>query len=160
MKSNFQGWLLLIAGAVLAWHVILPESAKYHGQRLAKLPTKPSQPLLEAETERAADAYRLPRRLLKALVHVESGYNPKAVSQVGAIGAAQIMPFNASRCGLSKSHLWDATYNLRCGARILREEIDRLGNLSDALAVYNCGKPRCVEGQKYAKKVLSLSKFY
>ena len=160
MTSNNQGWLWLIAGAALAWCVSVPEIAVYHGQRLARLPTKPSKPVLEAEVERAASAYDLPKGVLKALVRVESAYNPLAVSKVGARGISQVMPFNAVRCGLDKEHLWDATYNIRCGAQILREELDRLGNLTDALTVYNCGRVQCAEGKQYASKVLALSKHY
>lgn len=149
-----------MAGVALAWCVSVPESCLYHGQRLARLPTQPSKSVLEAEVERAASAYDLPTGVLKALVRVESAYNPLAVSKVGARGISQVMPFNASRCGLNKEHLWDATYNIRCGAQILREELDRLGNLKDALTVYNCGKVRCAEGKQYAAKVLALSKNY
>jgi soluble lytic murein transglycosylase-like protein len=120
-----------------------------------------SRALLEAEVERAADAYGLSRKVLKALVKVESAYNPKAVSPVGARGIAQVMPTNAKRCGLpDPDHLWDATTNLRCGAQILREELDQHGNLERALTVYNCGRVKCAEGQKYAKKVLALSTVY
>jgi hypothetical protein len=34
----------------------------------------------------------------------------------------------------------------------LREELDQHGNLQRALTVYNCGRVKCSEGQKYAKK--------
>jgi soluble lytic murein transglycosylase-like protein len=154
------GWI--VAALVLAaCYVSLPEDLVYHGGRLLKRPVVASKALLEAEVERAADAYGLSRKVLKALVRVESAYNPKAVSRVGARGIAQIMPFNARRCGLPDAdHLWDPTYNLRCGARILREELDQHGDLQRALTVYNCGRVKCAEGQQYAKKVLALSTVY
>jgi len=153
---------LAIAGfCLLAWYVCLPDSAVYHGSRIAKLPVKPNQTTLEAEVNRAADAYGLRRAVLKALVRVESAFNPLALSRVGARGIAQIMPFNAVRCGLKDaSKLWDPTLNVRCGAQILREELDQHGDLHKALTVYNCGKVKCAEGQKYASKVISLSKLY
>lgn len=159
--SNDQssGWI--VATLVLAaCYVSLPETLVYHQARLLRRPVEASRGLLEAEVERAADAYGLSRKVLKALVKVESAYNPKAVSKVGARGISQVMPFNASRCKLDKEHLFDPTYNIRCGAKILREELDRVGNLKDALAVYNCGKIKCAEGQKYAQKVLALSSVY
>lgn len=159
--SNDQssGWI--VATLVLAaCYVSLPETLVYHQARLLRRPVEASRGLLEAEVERAADAYGLSRKVLKALVKVESAYNPKAVSRVGARGISQVMPFNASRCKLDKEHLFDPTYNIRCGAKILREELDRVGNLKDALAVYNCGKIKCAEGQKYAQKVLALSSVY
>jgi soluble lytic murein transglycosylase-like protein len=154
------GWIV-IALVIAACYVSLPEDLVYHGGRLLKRPVVASKALLEAEVERAADAYGLSRKVLKALVRVESAYNPKAVSRVGARGIAQIMPFNARRCGLPDAdHLWDPTYNLRCGARILREELDQHGDLQRALTVYNCGRVKCAEGQQYAKKVLALSTVY
>lgn len=155
-----QGWI--VAGLVaLAWYVSVPETVVYHGSRVARRPVEPSRALLESEVDRAADAYGLKRSILRALVRVESAYNPKAVSHVGARGVAQIMPFNAARCGLpDASKLWDPTYNLRCGAQILREELDQHGDLHKALTVYNCGRLKCADGHKYATKVLSLSKLY
>lgn len=159
--DNQQGSGFIVAALVVAaCYVSLPETLVYHGGRLLRRPVAASRALLEAEVERAADAHRIPRKVLKALVKVESAYNPKAVSPVGARGISQVMPFNAKRCNLDKDHLFDPTYNIRCGAQILREEIDRVGNLRDALAVYNCGKIKCAEGQKYAKKVLALSSVY
>lgn len=155
-----SGWIVA-ALVVAACYVSLPETLVYHGGRLLKRPVAASRALLEAEVERAADAYGLSRKVLKALVRVESAYNPKAVSKVGARGIAQIMPFNARRCGLPDAdHLWDPTYNLRCGAKILREELDQHGDLHRALTVYNCGRIKCAEGQQYAKKVLALSTVY
>jgi soluble lytic murein transglycosylase-like protein len=161
MSSEGSGWLLLIAGATLAWCVSIPDTAMYHGARVLRRHTEPTRYVLEAEIDRAADAYGLRRAVLRALVRVESAFNPKALSPVGARGIAQIMPANAKRCGLPDSEkLWDATYNLRCGAQILREELDQHGDLHKALTVYNCGRVKCAEGQKYASKVISLSKLY
>jgi len=155
-----SGWIIA-ALLVAACYVSLPEALVYHGGRLLGRPVVPSKALLKAEVERAADAYGLSRRVLQALVRVESAYNPTAVSKVGARGIAQIMPFNAKRCGLADAdHLWDATANLRCGAKILREELDLHGDLHRALTVYNCGRTKCAEGQKYAKKVLALATVY
>ena len=160
MSSDQGGGWIVAALVVAACYVSLPETLVYHGGRLLKRPVAASRALLEAEVERAADAHRIPRRVLKALVKVESAYNPSAISPVGARGISQVMPFNARRCNLDKDHLFDPTYNIRCGAQILREELDRVGNLKDALAVYNCGKIKCAEGQQYAKKVLALSTVY
>jgi soluble lytic murein transglycosylase-like protein len=159
-SSQGSGWI--VAALVLAaCYVSLPEALVYHGGRLFKRPVIASRALLEAEVERAADAYGLSRKVLKALVKVESAYNPKAISPVGARGIAQIMPFNAKRCGLPDAdHLWDATFNLRCGAKILREELDLHNDLKQALTVYNCGRTKCAAGQKYAQRVIALSTQY
>lgn len=159
-NDNSAGAIIVVGFVILACFCTLPETLTYHGGRLLRLPVRASKGLLEAEVERAADAYGLSRRVLKALVKVESAYNPAAVSKVGARGIAQVMPFNAKRCGLQANHLWDPTYNVRCGAKILREELDVHGDLKRALTVYNCGRVKCAEGQQYAKKVLALSTVY
>lgn len=155
-QHNGSGWLCA-AVFLLACYTALPESLVYHCTRLIGEPVEPSRAVIADEVTRTALAYDLPPGLLHALVKVESGYKPKAVSHVGARGLSQVMPFNAKRCGLDKDALWDAASNLRCGALILREELDRLGNLTDALTVYNCGKVNCSEGKLYARKVLALS---
>jgi soluble lytic murein transglycosylase-like protein len=79
-----------------------------------------------------------------------------ALSKKGARGLTQVMPFNAKRCGLRPDQLWDTSFNLACGAIILKQEIKRVGSIEKALRVYNCGKVTC--GKGYAKKVLELSK--
>ena len=157
MSQDTCGGWLCAAIALVACYTALPESLVYHQTRLLKRPVEPSRGVIEAEVTRAANAYDLPPTLLHALVRVESGYKRQAESKVGARGLSQVMPFNARRCGLESEQLWDAVANVRCGALILREELDRLGDLSAALTVYNCGKVNCREGKKYAQKVIALS---
>lgn len=155
-KQDGSGWLCA-AVVVLACYCSLPEALVYHQSRLLRAPIEPSRAVIEAEVDRAAKAYKLPPKLLHALVKVESGYKAKAVSKVGARGLSQVMPFNAKRCGLPDAgELFDPVSNLRCGALILRQEIDRFGNLRDALSVYNCGKVKCAPGQQYAQTVINL----
>jgi soluble lytic murein transglycosylase-like protein len=133
----------------------------YHTLRFWGVSPEPPRDLIEQEVLLAADYYGLDRNLFKALVKVESGGNPRALSHAGARGLAQIIPSNAKRCGLpTPEYLWDVVNNLRCGAQILREEVDRLGNIHDALTVYNCGKVKCTEGKQYAAKVISIAKLY
>lgn len=150
------GWLCALM-VLAACYCSLPESLVYHQSRLLRAPIEPSRGVIEAEVDRAAKAYQLPAKLLHALVRVESGYKPKVVSVAGARGLSQVMPANARRCGLRDAgELFDAVSNLRCGALILRQELDRLGNLKDALTVYNCGRVNCTEGKKYASTVINL----
>lgn len=135
------------------------ENLYFHVARFYGADVNPSKTILEEEIEKAADEYGIERSVFKALVKVESGGNPRAISHVGARGVAQIMPFNAKRCGLSSADkLWDAVLNLRCGAQILSEEIEEHGDYHKALTVYNCGRVRCPAGKQYASKVLALSK--
>lgn len=158
--SNNSGggvFLLLIVLGMLCYRP--PELVLYRMTKQAGMPTHYNNTTIKYEVDRIADSYGIRRPLFHALVRVESGYNPKAVSSVGARGVAQIMPFNAKRCGLrNPDMLWDVVENLKCGAQILSEEIEQHGNVHSALVVYNCGKVQCKEGQQYANKVLALSK--
>lgn len=87
---------------------------------------------------RAAEArYRLPPRLLQALVWAESRFDPMAISPAGAAGLAQLMPTTARELGVSNRH--DPAQNIDGGARYLRQMLDRFGAIRLALAAYNAG---------------------
>lgn len=145
---------LAISAAALG----LPPNLSYHVTRFFGLNSGHPSAVIRQEINRAADAYGIDRNVYHSLIQVESAGNPQAESKVGARGLSQVMPFNAKRCGWHSDKLWDPTHNVRCGAKILREEIDRTGSLQHALIVYNCGKINCKEGKQYARKVLSLAK--
>lgn len=134
------------------------DSAIYHIKRFYGLPVTTSKALIVSEAHRVARKNNLSPGLLVALIQTESSFRVNAESSKGARGLTQVMPFNAKRCSLHPDQLWDLSLNLACGAQILREEIERTGNVFDALTVYNCGKTRCRAGKNYAKKVIKLSK--
>ena len=153
------GWIggaFIVALAGCA--VRLPADLSYHTLRFFGLNSGHSKAVIEQEVDRAAKKYGIDRDVYHSLIQVESAGNPRAESRVGARGLSQVMPFNAKRCGWHPEKLWDLTHNVRCGARILSEELERTGNIRDALTVYNCGKINCKEGKEYAQKVLSLAK--
>jgi len=99
--------------------------------------------------------------LVKAVALVESGFNPKAVSNKGARGLMQLLPSTAKRYGVSDLH--DPYQNLRAGAAHLRDLLDEFdGNVTLALAAYNAGSgavhryggvPAYQETQQYVKKI-------
>ena len=79
------------------------------------------------------------------LVAVESEFNRRAVSPVGAVGYTQLMPSTARylRPGLEREALFDRDTNLRLGFRFLRTLIDKYdGNVEMALLAYNRGPDR------------------
>jgi len=137
-----------------------PAPLDYHIKRFWGLPQEAPPAIIEQEALLAADTHGVDRRLFKALIKVESGWNPRALSHAGAMGLAQVMPFNHKRCGLrSPKQLWDVVHNTQCGAQILAEELDNYnGDVVKALQAYN-GGPRCVgrcrESIQYSAKVLA-----
>jgi soluble lytic murein transglycosylase len=106
--------------------------------------------------------------LLKALIHVESYFNPRAVSKKGALGLTQIMPQNLEHLNISDP--FDPWENFMGGARYLKTMLDRFDQqLPLALAAYNAGPgaverynniPPFKETQDYVEKVLKFFRYY
>lgn len=115
--------------------------------------------------KKAAKENNLRPELLEAVVQVESGYNPDAVSSKGASGLMQLMPATAHALGVSDP--FDPEQNLMGGAKYLRQQLDRFnGDEKKALAAYNAGPgavlrfngvPPYPETQNYVKKVISFA---
>jgi soluble lytic murein transglycosylase-like protein len=76
--------------------------------------------------------------LVKAVVHVESGYNPYAKSRKGALGLMQLMPATIREYGVANP--FNPVENIRAGVAYLRRLLDRYNNNESlALAAYNAG---------------------
>ena len=87
----------------------------------------------------AASRHDVDPKLIKAVIRTESNFNPSAVSRAGAKGLMQIMDFNSRAMGVTNP--FDPAQNIDAGARILKGQIARYGDLSKALAAYNAGGP-------------------
>jgi soluble lytic murein transglycosylase-like protein len=89
--------------------------------------------------ERAARSAALRPELVRAVIVVESAFNPRAVSKRGALGLMQLKPSTAKRYGVSNA--FDPEQNITAGAHYLRDLLVRFGNnLELTLAAYNAGE--------------------
>lgn len=87
--------------------------------------------------------------LLYSIMHQESSFKPRAMSHKGARGLMQLMPFTASRFGVT--NIWDPKQNIEGGARYMRFLLDLFeGDVRLALAGYNAGEGAV---KKYGYKV-------
>ena len=128
-----RGWLLLLIFFIILWH-------------------KPILKIFfvlnyQAEIINYSQIHQLNPSLVGAMIFVESGFNPNAVSQKGAMGLMQIMPgtgeWGARELGIenySSKDLLEPPKNLRVGTWYLAY-LKRLYNGNDylALASYNAG---------------------
>jgi soluble lytic murein transglycosylase-like protein len=110
----------------------------------------------------AARLYELPEPFIRAVMRVESDFNPTVVSRAGAMGLMQLMPTTARSMGVSDP--FDARQNILGGARYLRILANRFkGDLVLTVAAYNAGEgaiekfngiPPYKETQRYVRRVL------
>ena len=100
----------------------------------------------DAVITQASEKHGVAFSLLKALIKIESDFNPWAVSRDGAKGLMQIMPDNIK--ALKIKDPFDPWENIMGGTRFLKKLIKRFdGKLPLALAAYNAG-PNIVERYK------------
>ncbi len=111
----------------------------------------------------ASAKYGLPTELVAAVVKVESGFNPHAVSPAGAKGLMQLMPTTAQ--AFQVTNCFNIEQNIDAGCRYLKQLLHQFdGKLKLALAAYNAGSgavkeyggiPPYHETRLYVRKVLA-----
>ena len=114
--------------------------------------------------EQAASRFQVDPDLIRAVIQVESGYDPKAVSSKGAMGLMQLIPETAHRFGVANP--FDPKQNLEGGINYLKYLMGLFGgNLNLSLAAYNAGEhsvqrsggvPAIPQTQDYVRKVTKI----
>ena len=116
------------------------------------------------EIQAVATLLGLDPMFIRAVMHAESSFNPKARSHAGAQGLMQLMPATAKRFGVTDAY--EARQNIWGGSRYLAWLLERFnGNMAHVAAAYNAGEgavdrhggiPPYRETTDYVEKVLTL----
>ena len=137
------------------------DPAEWTPARAAAVPARALQ--LTDLIREVAQAQDVSPQLLHAVVAVESGFDPKAISRKGAMGLMQLMPDTARRFKVADP--FDARQNLAGGATYLKWLLEKFGgDVQLALAGYNAGEnavvragfriPPYAETRAYVPRVL------
>jgi soluble lytic murein transglycosylase-like protein len=133
-------------------------------RRSRKSPGSGDLPMYADVIDEASRSFRVQPELLRAVIDIESGYNPKAVSDKGALGLMQLMPETARR--FSEGDMFNPRDNVLAGARYLRFLLDLFkDDMELTLAAYNAGEnaviragyrvPSLPETRLYVPRVLA-----
>ena len=120
------------------------------------------------EIRAASRRYGVDEAVVRAIIHAESAFNPRALSRVGAQGLMQLMPDTARRFGVGNA--FDAGQNISGGVQYLAWLLKRFGgDLRLAAAGYNAGEgavarykgvPPYAETRRYVERVGMLADRY
>ncbi len=119
---------------------------------------------IDTAIEEAAARHNVDPNLVRAVVKVESNFNPNAVSRKGAMGLMQLMPSTARQ--LKVKNPFDPEQNVDAGVRHLKQLLESYGgDIKLTLAAYNAGAgavarssgvPRYAETQNYVRRITNL----
>ena len=119
---------------------------------------------IDAAIDQAASRHNVDPNLVRAVIKVESNFNPNAVSRKGAMGLMQLMPQTARQ--LKVSNPFAPEQNVDAGVRHLKQLMENYGgDVKLTLAAYNAGQgavarssgvPRFAETRNYVKRITQL----
>lgn len=139
-----------------------PSTENSRPSNTASKPLKDMSKAYDAFIAEASQIYGIPVPFIKAVIKIESNFNPRAVSRVGAMGLMQLMPATAEHMKVADP--FDPRQNIMGGTKYLRRLSDRYdGDINLILSGYHAG-PGNVEKaggipfektQQYVKNVYS-----
>jgi soluble lytic murein transglycosylase-like protein len=119
---------------------------------------------IDAAINQAAARHSVDPNLVRAVIKVESNFNPNAVSRKGAMGLMQLMPQTARQ--LNVVNPFDPQQNVDAGVRHLKQLMESFGgDVRLSLAAYNAGAgavtrsagiPHYAETRNYVKRITTL----
>jgi hypothetical protein len=123
-----------------------------------------TQQEINAAIDEAAARHNVDPSLVRALIKVESNFNPNAVSRKGAMGLMQLMPQTARQ--LNVTNPFDPEQNVDAGVRHLKQLMESFGgDVKLSLAAYNAGAgavsrsggvPHFAETRNYVRRITGL----
>src|SRR5579863_182321 len=119
---------------------------------------------IDAAIDQAASRHNVDPNLVRAVIKVESNFNPNAVSRKGAVGLMQLMPQTARQ--LNVTNPFDPQQNVDAGVRHLKQLMENYGgDVKLTLAAYNAGQgavarsagvPHFAETRNYVNRITQL----
>jgi soluble lytic murein transglycosylase-like protein len=126
--------------------------------------TIPTEKDINTAIDEAASRHNVDPNLVRAVIKVESNFNPNAISRKGAMGLMQLMPQTARQ--LNVTNPFDPQQNVDAGVRHLKRLMESYGgDVNLTLAAYNAGAgavarsagvPHFAETENYVKRITRL----
>ncbi len=125
----------LVAALLVAFSLVSAVSVVFAGTTAAQTESDAVLQWLP-EIQAAASATGVPAEVIAAVIRVESGGDPNAVSVAGALGLMQVMPAEFQSQGIPEDSWFDPATNIMAGSTEIGKFLSATGSIEQALASY------------------------